>query len=319
MTFIEELPDELWLKIFSYFPWLDLFHYFSGLNQRIEAILHSKRLKIKLKSNLSYEKSKILIDALPEYVIGLYIDYYNQNIDISSFKNLLSLHLSHATDKQIEDIKSHYLEYLNQLDIVVCSTNNQLGDILFSEKQLNYLTTCWLPNLDFYFDDKKFYQPCFTLCSLRLNYCHINTFLNILYYLPNLISFESALVCLPSSNQSISFPLIKHLCLIHLKILLRTNVPLFDLESMLIHISCLEQLHLTIDRFNISQKDFKLVELTNIIQNQALNLKKFHIKINLLSTNLKMNHDDWKKTISLYSQKNIHPFERSIATQSDLY
>ncbi|CAF1529540.1 unnamed protein product [Rotaria sp. Silwood1] len=313
MTFIEYLPDELWLKIFSYVPCLDLFHSFSGLNQRIEAILNSKRLKLKLKSDLIYEKSKVFFKELPEHIDSLSIYYYHQNIDISPLKNLCSLHLSHATDKQIEDIKSHYFKYLKQLDIVVCSINNQLGDIIFSDKQLNYLTTCWLPNLDSYFKDYKSYQPCLTLQSLRLNYCHRNTLLNLLYYLPNLTSFESALVSLPSSDQSISFPSIKHSNLICLKISLRVDVSLFDLDSILLHMPYLEQLYLTIDRSNILQKDFDLVELTNIIQNRTPNMKKYDIKINLLSTNLKITHNDWKKTIFLYALKNMHLVETTIA------
>ncbi|CAF2496554.1 unnamed protein product [Rotaria sp. Silwood2] len=292
MTFIESLPDELWLKIFSYVSCWDLFRCFTGLNQRIEAILNSNRLKIRLKNDQNYEKFEVLFNILPEYIIGLCIDYYHQDIDISPLKNLCSLHLSHATDKQIEDIKSHY----------------------FNKKQLNYLTTCWLPNLDFYFEDHKSYQPCLTLHSLRLNYCHMNTFLKLLYYLPNLTSFESALICLPLSNQSVSFPLIKHSNLIHLKILLRANVPLFDLKSILLHIPYLEQLYLIIDRPNIPPKDFDLAELTNIIQSQAPNMKKCDIKINLLSTNLKITHSDWKKTISLYAQTDENPFERIIGT-----
>ncbi|CAF0760222.1 unnamed protein product [Rotaria sp. Silwood1] len=313
MTFIEYLPDELWLKIFSYVPCLDLFHSFSGLNQRIEAILNSKRLKLKLKSDLIYEKSKVFFKELPEHIDSLSIYYYHQNIDISPLKNLCSLHLSHATDKQIEDIKSHYFKYLKQLDIVVCSINNQLGDIIFSDKQLNYLTTCWLPNLDSYFKDYKSYQPCLTLQSLRLNYCHRNTLLNLLYYLPNLTSFESTLVSLPSSDQSISFPSIKHSNLICLKISLRVDVSLFDLDSILLHMPYLEQLYLTIDRSNILQKDFDLVELSNIIQNRTPNMKKYDIKINLLSTNLKITHNDWKKTIFLYALKNMHLVETTIA------
>jgi hypothetical protein len=294
MLNIERLPDELWLEIFSYIPCLDLFCCFNGLNKRINSIVNSKRIKLQLKNNLNYKKSKILIEKLSEYIIGLSIKYYDQDIDISPFKNLLSLHISHVTIKQLLQIESNYFQYLNQLNIVVCSNDLALGNFLFSHNKLNYLTTCWFPSLDSYFQDNKIYQSNLTLCSLRLNYCHIKTFLKILYFLPNLISFESALVSITNSNQLISYPIINHLNLIRLKIFLRANASFYDLQIMILHVPCLEQFYLNIDKRNILTEEFNFIALANILQSGLSNMKKCDIKINLFSKNLKINLDDLK-------------------------
>jgi len=319
MTNIECLPDELWLEIFSYIPYLDLFPCFTGLNERINAILSSKRIKLELKTNLNYEKSKILIEALPGYIIDLCIKYYNQDIDISPFKNLLSLHLGHATTKQLIQIESNYFKYLNQLNIVVCSTDYQLGNYLFSQNQLNYLTTCWFPSLDSYFQDNQIYRPCLTLRSLRLNYSHIKTFFKLLHFLPNLIRFESALVPLSGSNQSISFPLIEHLNLIRLKIFLRANVPFVHLQTILSHVPCLEQIYLNIDRPDIFEDKFNLVLLASLLESRLPNMKKCDVKINLFSNNLKINLDDWKNISPLFTQVNLHAPETYLGPLSDWY
>jgi hypothetical protein len=316
MTNIERLPDELWLDIFSYIPYLDLFRCFTGLNERINAILRSKRIKLQLKSNLNYEKSKILIEALPEYIIGLCIKYSNQDIDISPFKNLLSLHISNVTIKQLEQIELNSFKYLNQLNIVVCSIDFQLGNFLFSSNQLNYLTTCWFPNLDSYFQDNQTYQSCLTLRSLRLNYCHIQTFFKLLHFLPNLISFESALVPIPESNQLISFSPTEHLNLIRLKIVLRANVPFIDLQNMLLHVPCLEQFYLNINRPDISEEKFNLVFLASLLENRFPNMKKCDVRINLFSNNLIINLDDLKNISHLYNQVNIYATETYLVPSS---
>jgi hypothetical protein len=79
---IEYLPDELWLEIFEYIPYIDLFRCFTGLNKRINDILSSKRIKLQIKSNNHYQKFVPLIKLLPEYIIGLSIKYNDQDIDI---------------------------------------------------------------------------------------------------------------------------------------------------------------------------------------------------------------------------------------------
>lgn len=298
MVSIECLPDELWLEIFSYIPYLDLFRCFCGLNERINTIVYSKRIKLKLKSDINYEKFKPLIESLSEYIVGLCIDYYHQDIDISPFNNLLSLHLSHATDTQIAQIQLNNLKYLRQLEIVVCSTNVQLGDFLFGAAKQNYLITCWVPNLEFYFKNDHQYQPCLTLRSLRLNYCCRQTLFNLLYLLPNLINFETSLISLPSNDTSVCFQLPEHATLMYFNMSLRADVPLTDLESIFIHVPCLEELHLCIHRPNNATKDVDLVQLTNIIQSHLRSMKKCDIKIYSTSSISKITLEDLKSMSS---------------------
>jgi hypothetical protein len=306
MITIERLPDELWLEVFSYIPYLDLFRAFSNLNQRINGILRSKRIKLRLRTKLSYQKSKILLETLPEYIIGLSIEYYNQDIDLSPFKNLLSLHIGHATDQQLTLIQSNYFKYLNQLNIVVFPKDYQLGNILFNQNQFNYLTTCWFPNFDLYFQHNESYQPCLTLRSLRLNYCHKNTFFKLLNFLPNLISFESALVSIPSSNKPIPVPSVEHFNLIRLKIALRVNASLLDLKSMLLNVPCLEQFYLNIDKPDILEDKLDLlVLLATLLESRLPHMKKCDIKMNIFSTNLKINLDDLKQISPLFTHVNV--------------
>jgi hypothetical protein len=316
MTVIEHLPDEIWLEIFSYIPYLDLFSCFSRLNDRINGILREKRLKFKFKNQFIYEKSQFLIEQLSEYIIGLCIEYHKQDIDIYPFKNLVSLHLSHVTDHQMFLIRSNYFKYLNQLNIIVCSTNDQLGDILFGENQLDYLITCWFPNLDDYFQDKKSYRSCLTLRSLRLNYCHMNTFFKLLCFLPNLISFESALVPLPLSYQSISFPSIEHLTLTRLKIVLRDHVPITDVKSMLLYVPCLEQFYLNINRSDILEETLNLIQLISLLESRIPIMTKCDIQMNLFSANVHIKHDDFKKISPLLTQINLYTPETHVGSDS---
>ena len=316
MTNIERLPDELWLEIFSYVSYLDLFRCFIDLNERINAIVRSKRIRLKFRNHQSYEKKKFLIKALPEYIIGICIDYYNQDIDLSPLKNLLSLHIGHPTDKQLILIQSNYFKYLNQLNIVVCSTNFQLGNFLFNDKQLNYLTTCWLPTLDLYFQDKQNYKPCLTLRSLRLNYCHTNTFFKVLHFLPNLTSFESTLISIGDQDY---LPSIEHFNLIRLKISLRANVPFNDLKCMILSVPSLEQFYLNIVKPDMLEDKLDLVLLASLLENQLLNLKKCQIKLNLFSTNLKINLNDLKNISPLFTEINVHQSETHNAPLSTWY
>lgn len=316
MINIERLPDELWLEIFSYVPYLDLFRCFTGLNQRINAILLSKRIKIQLKNNAYYIKSRILMETLSEHIIGLCIKYSNQDINIYPFKNLLSLHICYLTIKQFEAIQSNYFEYLNQLNIVVCTTDFPLGNFLFSSNRLNSLTACWFPSLDSYFQDNIIYQSCLTLRSLRLNYSNIKTFFILLHLLPNLIHFESALI---SISESKPFPLIEHLNLLRLKISLRANVSFNDLQTILLRVPCLEQFYLNINRSDIFEEKYNLVLLASLLETRLLNMKKCDIKINLFSNNLKINLEDLKNISPLYNQVNIHAPETYNQPLSDWY
>ena len=196
MTSLEHLPDELWLEIFSYISDVHLFPSFVGLNARIDTFL-PMNIRLQCKTALSYERSQIFIEAFPNYITNLSVDYYDQDIDLSPLRNLVSLRLGHATDQQLTLIRSNHFKHLNQLTIIVCSISYPLGDILFGENQLHGLTTCRLPTLDLYFHRYKSYRSCLTLQSLHLNYCHTNTFHQALQFLPNLVRFESSIVPLP--------------------------------------------------------------------------------------------------------------------------
>jgi len=92
-----------------------------------------------------------------------------------------------------------------------------------------------------------------------------------------------------------------------LKILLRVNTSFCDLQRILLHVPCLEQFYLNVDKRNILTEKFYFIELANILQNGLLNIKKCDIRINLFSNNLKINLDDLR---------NISP-EKYLAPISD--
>jgi hypothetical protein len=308
MMFVEQLPDELWLEIISYMSYWDLFHCFSELNQRFDSIVYSKRLRINLKNDSRYFESQFLMKTFPQFIVGIRTNSAKQDIDISRFKNLLSIHLSYATDDQLEKIYSNYFQDLNQLNIVVCSPNNQIfKNILFGQNQLKHLTKCWCPNLDFDLPDTKCYQPCLTLHSLRLNFCYINTFLKLLSLLPYLIRFESAITPSSSSlNQSESLPIIEHFIILRLKLSARNNVTLADLDTILSSVPRLERLFLAINKPSVSEQQFNSIALANIVRSRLPNLKICGIKVNLLSTSLKLKLDDLRNISPLIPQVNIY-------------
>jgi len=41
---IENLPNELWIKVFNYLDWINLFSAFYGLNQRINQLVKSMNI-----------------------------------------------------------------------------------------------------------------------------------------------------------------------------------------------------------------------------------------------------------------------------------
>jgi hypothetical protein len=128
----------------------------------------------------------------------------------------------------------------------------------------------------------------------------MKTFFKLLSFLPNLNHFESALVSTISIiDQTIPF---EHFNLIRLKIILRENAPLADLQTILLNTPCLEQLYLNINRSDFSDERFDLILLVNLLEDR---LKKCDIKINLPSNNFKIKLDDLKNISSLINRNNI--------------
>ena len=114
------------------------------------------------------------------------------------------------------------------------------------------------------------HRPCLTLCSLRLNFCTMTTCSRLLTFLPNLRRLETAIV--PSSIYLQHTN--EHVNLKYLKVFLRNNVKLLDLQPVLSRLSSLETLHLSSYQPGVSEERFNHRELINLLACQLARLEE---------------------------------------------
>jgi len=227
---LELFPDELFLELFSFIKPIDLYYSFSGLNSRLNNILHDIDIYIHIINNDQCEQYKNCMDFFASQIIYLAIDCHwtclSYEINLRPFINLQSLHLPMPSEEQCRDIRPQYFSHLTHLTI----NNNTFKLILFSLKSFPNLISCHVQRV--YSSIIYRIEPvqlCLTLQSLHLYFCSINDLFDILQFVPNLKYLE---IGSTSINESLPCSEIKHKHLAHLKVKLLQLEPYLEILLM---------------------------------------------------------------------------------------
>ena len=140
---IEHLPNEVFLKIFSYLPHISLCQAWAGLNFRIDSVLRSARSRLYISSNEDLKHYAEYLQKWAEIVVSLVdgrvpwapwseVDIPNESTDIRPFVNLRRF--SQKTNdagllSQISPKNFPYLEYIHLSDY----PSYYYGKILFDD------------------------------------------------------------------------------------------------------------------------------------------------------------------------------------------
>jgi Leucine-rich repeat (LRR) protein len=305
---IEDLPDELFLDIFSYLSSIDLFLSFSYLNNRFNSILcdQSVQLAIKITNNNS-----IKINYFSDYFTHIYI--CNDQIDIRQFNNIRSLTLGPSprpTDEllnQLVDQPLKYFPYLTQLTVYqplstwYSPPSIRLWTQLFTNKFSSQLERCLLPGRIFAIPTTCFY--CHSLRGLSIGGCSLRDLPALLSALPNLRYLSTDVWGITDIMNISSY---QHLNLSHLRIEFnQQTIVLEEIRCLLSYVPYLKIF--TIEGIR-KHEIFNIEYWYEVLNNQLEYLKKFYCTIRLSDTieNKKLDINYIRKYNSIFSQMKLY-------------
>jgi Leucine-rich repeat (LRR) protein len=305
---IEDLPDELFLDIFSYLSSIDLFLSFSYLNNRFNSILcdQSVQLAIKITNNNS-----IKINYFSDYFTHIYI--CNDQINIRQFNNLRSLTLGPSprpTDEllnQLVDQPLKYFPYLTQLTVYqplstwYSPPSIRLWTQLFTNKFSSQLERCSLPGRIFAIPTTCFY--CHSLRGLSIGGCSLRDLPALLSALPNLRYLSTDVWGITDIMNISSY---QHLNLSHLRIEFnQQTIVLEEIRCLLSYVPYLKIF--TIEGIR-KHEIFNIEYWYEVLNNQLEYLKKFYCTIRLSDTieNKKLDINYIRKYNSIFSQMKLY-------------
>lgn len=305
---IEDLPDELFLEIFSYLSPRDLFLAFAYLNTHIDSTLcdQSVRLAVQL---TEYHYTKI--DYFADYFTHLFV--FNDQMDIRQFNYIHSLTLGPSprpTDEllnQLIDQPAKYFPYLTQLTVYSPLSTwysppaVRLWTQLFTNKLPDRLERCSLPGRIFAIPTTRF--CCYSLRGLSIGGCSMRDFPALLATVPNLkfLSIDIWGVATAINSFADQHFNLSHLC-IEFK---QQKIVLDEIHFLLWYVPLLKTLTVQ----GIRKHDTFNVECwCEVLTNQLAYLTKFSCTIRLSDThqNKNLNIDSIRQHHSLFSQMRLY-------------
>jgi hypothetical protein len=272
ITHLEDLPNELFYILFSYFNINELYKSIFGLNSRFNNLLNSHScyyLCLESETNLD------IINIFASKIKNIYINGNSNFVPLTPFYNSLSvLILEKLTENYLDELP--LLIHLEHLDIKTYpedELSRKLTRYVASSTQLHHLSLLYwyLGTGDYVFS---------SLYSLRLfRGIGENEFLYLLRHIPNLIYFH-----LDDPYVKL-FPLIDNILpnihhnLTYFRLYLTNGFTHSQLDFYLAHTSHIKSLHLStspclVYRNQIGPYDI-LNAIASIIQKRLLNLERF--------------------------------------------
>jgi len=305
---IEDLPDEIFLDIFSYLSSIDLFLSFSYLNNRFNSILCDQSLQLGIQiTNNNLTK----INYFSDYFTHIYI--CNDQINIRQFNNLRSLTLGPSprpTDEllnQLVDQPLKYFPYLTQLTVYqplstwYSPPSIRLWTQLFTNKFSSQLKRCSLPGRIFAIPTTYFY--CYSLRGLSIGGCSLRDLPALLSALPNLKYLSTDVWGISDIFNISSY---QHLNLSHLRIQFnQQTIVLEEIRCLLSYVPYLKIF--TIEGIR-KHEIFNIEYWYEVLNNQLEYLKKFYCTIRLSDTieNKKLDINYIRKYNSIFSQMKLY-------------
>ena len=193
MASLEDLPNELFLEIFSYLSPADTFHSFVHLNGRFDSILCDTSVRLGIRVTNHNNTSQALYDFLDYFT---HVQICCDEIDIQQFHYVRSLTLgpyprpSDELLNQLIDQPQRCFPFLRQLTVYqpmatwYSAPAVRLWKQLFTNQLSPQLKRCSLPDRIFAIPTTCFY--CRSLVSLSIGGCSLRDLPALLGALPNL-------------------------------------------------------------------------------------------------------------------------------------
>ena len=309
ISYLEDLPDEILLDLFSYLSPVDLFISFSYLSHRFDSILCDQSIQIGIQ--ITNNNNNIQLDYFTDYFTHLLICI--DDIDIRQFNNIRSLTLGPSprpTDdllNQLVDQPLKYFPYLIQLTVYqplstwYSPPSVRLWTQLFTNRFSSQLERCSLPGRIFAIPTTCFY--CRSLRGLSIGGCSLRDLPALLSALPNL-KFLSTDVWGISDIANISS--YHHSNLSHLR--LRFSQQTIVLEEIQCLLSYVPYLKIFIIEGTRKHEMFNVEYWYDVLNDQLKYLKNFYCTIRLSDTtqNGKIDMSYIRNYHSIFSQMTLY-------------
>jgi hypothetical protein len=308
ISYLEDLPDEILLDLFSYLSPIDLFISFAYLNHRFNSILCDQSIQIGIQI---INNKNTRLDYFANYFTHLSI--CNDEIDIRQFHNIRSLTLGPSprpTDElliQLVDQPSRYFPDLIQLTVYqplstwYSPPSIRLWTQVFTNRFSSRLERCSLPGRIFAIPTTCFY--CRSLRGLSIGGCSLRDLPALLSALPNLkfLSTDVWGIADPTIGSSCH-----HFNLSHLRIIFsQQTIVLEEIHCLLSYVPYLKIFTIEGAR---KHETFNSEYWYEILINQLEHLEKFYCTIRLSDTteNGKIDMNYIRNYHSIFSQMKLY-------------
>lgn len=143
---IEDLPNELFLEIFSYISSNDLFYEWFNLNDRINAILRSVPMRVRIKTNDEYNQTVPFLQHFSSQITHLKDDRVlpYAGVDVRLLTNVRYLYLNLCSAEQYKYIHPNNQPYLTHFFSLILPWS-VYERILFGPDRFPYLESVGCP------------------------------------------------------------------------------------------------------------------------------------------------------------------------------
>lgn len=295
---LEDLPNELFLRLLRYFSTREIFRSFLHLNNRVDSLIQSCRFLTYSTDMKHDDLDQISFPWIRTLIIKTILPY-----SLELFPNLHRLILDYLTEEFLSQINLPHLEYLAITHRVHPFYLDNLHAKIFSETFPN-LTSASISRLRL---PSQPWSQTFSMRHLQLNEINTSIYLAILHACPNLHTLRFKL----SIESAISSTNVLHRNLKHLIINMNADHWPWDDQNIPNYLQCLPNL----EQFHLSRSISNRYSITNIISvlhdyhwlssilhsSQLTFFNRFHFDVHLnrcLNEDLKRISSNWKRRFS---------------------
>ncbi|CAF0890008.1 unnamed protein product [Adineta steineri] len=281
---IENLPDELFLYIFSFIEPKDLLEGWYNLNYHINMILSSVDIRISIKNNDNFNDSLLYFKHFCSQITHLKDERFfpNTQIDLHSLSNIRFLYLTHCSKEQYQYINPDNQPYLTHFFSSSLSWSFY-ERILFEQARFSYLISIGCPRGASIYLLNATHRINRTIRHLHLHSASNEIIYKFMQYLPSIISLTIDYIYTNSSSSPLLFTDSR---------VRRLNVvnalsSQFHLEQLLLSVGFpdLTYLRITFDTRNFQQLAYTLTKFS-CLKHFNLTVNTYPSDFNLITTRL---------------------------------
>ncbi|CAF1138938.1 unnamed protein product [Adineta steineri] len=301
---IENLPDELFLYIFSFIEPKDLLKGWYNLNYHINMILRSVDIRINIKNNDDFNNSLPYFKHFCSQITHLKDERFfpNTQIDLRSLIKIRFLYLTHCSKEQYQHINPNNQPYLTHFFFSSLPWSFY-ERILFEQARFPYLISIGCPRGTSIYLLSVTNPINRTIRHLHLHSASNEIIYKFIQYLPSIISLTIDYLYTNSSSSPLLFTdsRVRRLNIVN------SLSSQFHLEQLLLSVgfSDLTDLCITFDTCDFHQLAYTLTRFS-CLKHFNLRVNTYHSGLNLIATRLmspwflSLNYEH---IINRYSQK----------------